>query len=381
MQDVIVVGAGPAGTLAARTLASKGYDVLVMEDHKVPGQPQHCTGLITEETLMMSGVKPDILNTFHAAEFVFPNGKSLVVRSDKVKAIVVDRMDMDMKMAEAAAKAGARFAYSTKYESHSVKDYVYVDTANATYKSRMLIGADGASSKVAMTLGDNRPKEYIRGIQADIDKRLDDQDTFKIIVGSNVAPGFFAWQIPCGDFTRVGLCMNWDAGLPSEYLSQMLIDKGWHNKVLRVFSGKIPLGGRPFITGDRCVLAGDAAGFVKPLSGGGLYPGFKANEHLDRVVSSCLNTDTLMSKDLAEYQRACNNDFMKELNRSYQIRRRYKNLTDDGLNSVYDYIMKNNMLSTLDNLDVDHPSDVMWKVIMRPKALISSIPIYLRTLK
>ncbi len=381
MQDVIVVGAGPTGTLAARSMASKGYDVLVMENHKVPGLPQHCAGLITEETLKMTGVKPHIFGTFHGAEFIFPNGKSIIVRSDKVKALAVDRVDMDMKMAEAAARAGARFSYSTKYVSHTLKDCVYVDTENATYKARAIIGADGASSAVAMSMGENRPKEFVRGIQADIDMVMDDQDTFKVMVGNNVAPGFFAWQIPCGDFTRIGVCCSWEAGVPSDYLTQILIDKGVHNKVLRVFSGKIPLGGRPFLCGDRCLLTGDAAGFVKPLSGGGLYPGMKANEHLVKVLSNCLDSDTLTSKDLSEYTRECNNDFIKELNRSYGIRRKFKRLTDDGLNSIYDYIMKNDMVPALNDLDIDHPSDAMKVVMSSPKAVLSGIPIYLRTLR
>ena len=381
MQDVVVVGAGPAGTLAARMLANRNYDVLVMENHKVPGLPQHCTGLISEETLRMSGVKPDIFNTFHAAEFVFPNGKSIVVRSSNTKAVVVDRADLDMKMAEAAADAGARFAYSTKYSSHEVKDSVFVDTDNATYKARMLIGADGASSSVALTLGENRPKEYVRGIQVDVDREMDDQDTFKVFLGNDIAPGFFAWQIPCGDFTRIGLCTSWDAGLPSEYLSRFLIDRGLQGKVSKVYSGKIPLGGRPFLCGDRCMLAGDAAGFVKPLSGGGLYPAFKANEHLVRVLSACLDANTLTSKDLSEYTRACNSDFLKELNHAYGFRRKFKKLSDDNFNRIYDYIMKYNLVPTLNELDIDHPANALRKVLSNPKAIFSGIPLYMRTLR
>jgi flavin-dependent dehydrogenase len=58
MHDIIVVGAGPAGSLAARRLAEKKYEVLVLEEHESPGVPQHCTGLVSEETLKMSGVMP-----------------------------------------------------------------------------------------------------------------------------------------------------------------------------------------------------------------------------------------------------------------------------------------------------------------------------------
>jgi geranylgeranyl reductase family protein len=381
MHDVIVVGAGPAGSLAARSLAEKGYDVLVLENHSVPGLPQHCTGLISEETIAMSGVKPNIINTLYGAEFVFPNGKSFTVRSEKPKGYIVDRADLDRKMADAAKQAGAVFSFSDRYVSHTIKDAVFVDTENATYKSKAIIGADGVNSVVSMTMGENRPKEYVRGIQADVDMRMDNQDVFKVFVGNTVAPGFFAWQIPCGDFTRIGLCISGATESPSEYLSQRLIEMGVHDKVLKVYSGKIPLGGRPFVCGDRCMLIGDAAGHVKPLSGGGLYPAFRANSHLVKVLSSCLDANTLTSKDLTEYSKLCNADFGKELDLAYMARKKFKRMTDNDLNKGYDYVMKNNLVPVLNDMEIDHPTEVVKKVLKRPKALIKAVPLYLRTLR
>ncbi len=381
MQDVIVVGAGPAGSLAARSLADKGYSVLILENHEVSGLPQHCTGLISEETMNASGVKPEVLNTLHKVEFVFPDGRSFTLSSSKSKGVIVDRVDLDQKMAEAAADAGASFSYADKYVSHTVKDAVFVDTDKATYKARSIIGADGASSAVAMTLGDNRPKEYVRGIQADVDYRMEDQDTFRVLVGNDIAPGFFAWQIPCGDFTRIGLCTSKGSAPPSEYLSQMLINLGVHKKIKKVFSGKIPLGGRQFVCGDRCILTGDAAGFVKPLSGGGLYPIVRANPHLVDVLSTGLETEAMTTKDLTEYARRCNEDFGKELDRAYSLRKKYTKLSDNDFNKVYDYIMKNNMVPSLNDFDIDHPTRAVRSAVSGPKAILSAIPLYLRTLR
>lgn len=380
MKDTIVVGAGPAGTLAARSMAEKGYDVLVLENHQVAGLPQHCTGLISPETLEMSRVNPDILNTISNAEFVFPNGRSFTVNSKTKKAVIVDRADLDQKMADAAQDAGAVFSYSTRYDSHTVKDAVFVDSDRATFKARSIVGADGASSKVAMTLGDNKPREYVRGIQADVAYRMENQDTMKIFIGNSVAPGFFLWQIPCGDFTRIGLCTSWNAGSPSEYLTQKLISMNLHDKVQKVYSGKIPLGGRQFVSGDRCLLTGDAAGFVKPMSGGGLYPAFKANQHLVSVLSSCLDAETMASKDMAEYSRRCDEDFGRELDHDYKFRRRYKKMTDRDFNRIYKYVIMNNLAPRLEEIDIDHPLSVVRSAIYGPKVIISGIPIMLRML-
>ena len=381
MHDVIVVGGGAAGSLAARSLAEKKYDVLVLEDHESPGTPMHCSGLISDETIKMSGVRPDILNTLYGAEFIFPSGQSIYLKSTKVKGRVVDRVDLDVKMAEAAMDAGARYSFSDKYLSHTVGDCVTVESDTGTHRAKVIIGADGASSSVAMSLGENRPKEYIRGIQADVSYTMDEQDVFKVYIGNSIAPGFFAWEIPCGSFTRIGLCTSWSIGAPSEYLSKFLIKRGLQNKVMQIYSGKIPLGGRQFVYGDRCLLAGDAAGFVKPLSGGGLYPAFKANEHLINTLMGGLDSDSLFARELAEYEKACSMDFGKDLDRSYSLRKRYKKMSDADFNKVYDYVMKNDLVSIMDDFEIDHPTNLIKEIASRPKAMISALPLMMRTMK
>ncbi len=380
MHDVIVVGAGPAGNVAARALAKKKYNVVVLEEHQSAGTPMHCTGLISDETIKMSGVRPDILNTFYGMDVVFPNGDVITLHSERPKAHIVDRIDLDLRMANAAADAGATYVYGEKYLNHTAKDKVIVETENSTFESKVLVGADGASSKIAMSLGDNMPKEYVRGIQADINYRMDNQELFKVYIGSRVAPGFFAWMIPCGDFTRVGLCTSWSAGPPSEYLSNFLIRRGLQDKVMKVYTGKIPLGVRPYRSSARCLLAGDAAGFVKPISGGGLYPAFKANFHLVNTISTALDTDTFFDRNMAEYDVACNGDFIKELDRAYSLRKRYVRLSDADMNKVHDYIIKNDLIGTLSEIEIDHPGEMVKRILAKPKAVLSALPFLVRSM-
>jgi geranylgeranyl reductase family protein len=381
MHDAIIVGGGPAGSLAAKDLAKRGMDVLVLEEHESVGVPQHCTGLITENTIHMSGVRPDILNTLYGAEVVFPNGQTITVRSDKPKAKIVSRVDLDVRMAEAAMDAGATFSFSDKYESHKVDPGVMVHSTTGVHEAKVIIGADGASSKVAMSLGDNKPKEYIRGIQADVKYIMEDQSIFRVFLGNSVAPGFFAWQIPCGTFTRVGLCTSWSAGSPSEYLSDLLIRMGMEDRIIKVYTGKIPIGRRPQIYGDRCLLAGDALAYVKPLSGGGLYPAFKANEHLVRTLEGAIESDMLFSRDLSGYEQACTMDFGKDIDRAYGYRQRYKYLTDSDFNRCCDIIRKNDLIPILEGLDIDHPNDTVKKITKMPKVVISALPLVMRSVR
>ena len=89
MRDVVVVGGGPAGSRSAALLA-RDADVVVLEEHPRSGVPMQCAGLITDDVIELSGVRPDILSTLFGAEVVFPDGTALTVRSNSPKARAVD---------------------------------------------------------------------------------------------------------------------------------------------------------------------------------------------------------------------------------------------------------------------------------------------------
>jgi len=381
MHDVIVVGAGPAGTIAARGLAKKGYDVVVLEEHATPGLPQHCTGLITDETIRMSGVKPDVLNTLYGAEVVFPDGRSLRVRSKKPKGRIVDRVDLEIRMADAALKDGARLSFNDRYESHSVRDGIVLQSSTGRHKSRLLIGADGQASRVAASIGDNDPQEYVRGMQVDVRMRMEEQDIFRMFIGNKVAPGFFAWQIPCGDFTRIGLCTKWSAGPPATYLTDLLIKLGVQDKVDKFYVGKIPLGGRPTTYDDRLLLAGDAAGLVKPISGGGLYPAFKANKHLVDAASSALESDSLFARELSEYERGWKEEIGKSLSFGYSLRKKYVRMSDTDINKAFNLASKPDVLEKLNEINLDNPGETFKEVVKNPKSLFSGIGLIMRSIR
>ncbi len=381
MHDVIVVGGGPSGSLVSRLLAERNYEVQMLEDHAASGEPQHCSGIVSDETIRMSKVEPEIINTIHGLDFTFPNGQSIEVRSDVHKARIIDRMDFDRKMADAAADAGTDILYSDRYSGHRVGDIIHMDSTSGLHRAKALIGADGSSSKVAMSLSENNyPKEYVRGIQADVTYRMDDQEVIKVFFGNKVAPGFFAWMIPCGSFTRVGLCAAWSAGSPAEYLKDMLIRQGLQDKVEKVYAGKIPLGTRPMICDDRCLLIGDAAGFVKPLSGGGLYPGLKSAINASKILSSRLDSDSLFSRDLVEYEKVCRADFGRELDEGYSARKRFKKLSDSDFNKVYDFVTKNDLVPQVRGFEWDHPLSSIHNVMKSPKLILSALPLLMRSL-
>lgn len=362
MHDVVVIGGGPAGSRTAALLA-KDYDVLVIEEHAVSGRPVQCAGIITQRTADLSGVRPEILNRLYGAKVTFPDGSDVTVRSEDEKAILIDRGDLDEKMAGAAMDKGAEYQYNTKYLAHKVcDDRVIIETSEGTVESKMIIGADGHSSKVAMSIPDNGPKEYVRGIEYDVESRMDEQDLVGIRIGSKVAPGLFTWEVPFGDFTRVGLCTSWSAGPPSEYLKTLMKISGLEGKrIVAKYSGKVPIGGRKASFGDHMLLIGDAAGQVKPVSAGGLYPAFSCAPILRDAVDEAFRSGDFSEKGLAVYEKRWGKEIGRELDRSYRLRKIYVKFTDDDMNDMSRYLGKEKANAILNGVDIDNPSGFALK--------------------
>ena len=380
MHDIVVIGGGPAGTISAGLLA-KDHDVVVVENHDVSGTPTQCAGLITQDVIDMSGVAPDILNRIYGANVFFPNGNVLEVRSKSAKAVLIDREDLDRKLAEKAVDSGADILYGKSYEGHRVlQNGVSATVDGEEIMAKIMVGADGQGSKTAMSIPGNGPKEYIYGIQADIRGRKEESDIMDLRIGSEFAPGFFSWEIPFGDFTRIGLCVS-EAGSPNDYLKRLLKKTSLQDsEIIRKYSGKIPLGGRKRTFGDRLVLIGDAAGQVKPISGGGLYPIMKAAPHLKDTVSNALSSGNVSARALSSYEKAWKSEIGKELSRGYRIRKMYNKLTDDDYNKVYDILERENIKKILNDISIDEPSGVAPFILKNPRAAVSFLPMILKAL-
>lgn len=376
MIDVAVSGGGPAGSACAALLA-RDHDVVVLEEHPSVGRPMQCAGLISDASVKLSGVSPEVYSVFHGARVHFPGGDSVAISSDAPLACSVDREGFDRRMADRALDAGAEFRTGVRLESYHVSDRVRLETSAGPVESRLLVGADGHSSATAAGLG-VRPPEFIRGIQADVRVRADDQDSFVMRLGSRYAPGFFTWEIPCGDFTRVGLCTSWSAGPPAPYLRRLLSDLGWEGRTDGMHSGKIPIGRMQRMSGDRVMLVGDAASQVKPVSGGGIHPILSAAPILAGVASSALDSDDLGARRLGEYDRIWNSGPGRELRRGMRLRRAYLRMDDGDLDRAGAYASREDVREVLGSIDIDGPTEVVRRLLSRPSTALRGVWTLLR---
>ncbi|MDR1404853.1 MAG: NAD(P)/FAD-dependent oxidoreductase [Candidatus Methanoplasma sp.] len=382
MRDAVVVGGGPAGTITAGLL-SDGRDVLVIEEHASSGLPVQCAGILTEEAIRMCGVKPDILGKITGADVIFPSGGRFEVRSDCIKALLIDRADLDRKLAERAIDRGAEIKYGTRYVSHKVSGTeVSVSTDSGDISSKLIVGADGHSSRIAMSVGRNLPREYVYGMGADVRYRSGRDNIMTLRIGSEYAPGFFSWEIPFGDMMRVGLCIKAGTGSnPNEYLKKLLRVSGIKDcDIISRYSGKIPLGGRRRSYGDRTLLIGDAAGQVKPISGGGLYPICMAAPILRDTAEESLLTDRTSSRFLSRYEEGWKRKIGRELSRGYRIRKIYTGLSDRDLDRVSEIISDDEIRPMLNGIDLDNPSAVAAPIVRSPRVCMRLLPLMIRAI-
>ena len=365
MPDIVVVGGGPAGSMSAAMLA-KAHDVVVLEDHNVSGTPLQCTGLVSPDVVKMSGVNPTVLNSFSKLNVHFPDGFIYPVDCKSERAVLLDRSGLDRLLAEKAMDAGAEFRYSDRCISCKVsKDSVTTVTESGKeYDSQIVIGADGHNSMVRRMVCSEPPRMQVRGIQLDVKHTFDDQDAIDVWLGSNIAPGFFAWTVPYEDTVRIGLCTEWSCGIPADFLQTFLRKAGLsESKVIQRSSGKVPIGLQSRTYSDRLLLLGDSAGQVKPISGGGLYPMMASAPYLAQVVEGAFSENDFSARYLSRYQKLWKKEIGSELKHGFTLRRMYNNLRDDeldGIRRVIDTPFVHDLASTA---TIDNPSSMVLKAL------------------
>ncbi len=365
----MVVGGGPAGSTAARLLA-KDHEVILAEEHTSPGEPMHCAGLVTERGVPRFA-EHSILGTVRGVRFHSPLGHVLTLEAKGSRACVVDRRQFDSILFHRAVDSGV----SPLVDAHvrAILDFGTGTKAEIRFEGQLrqvtagvVIGADGHRSICRRSARLPPPKHMLSGIQVDLKDVDVDPDFVEVYFGRGVAPGFFAWAIPAGDRTRVGLC-TWDAeNPPAVYLKKLLSRREFaRSKKVSTASGRIPIGPGKSAVSGRIVLAGDAACHAKPLSGGGVYTAVKGGELCGKAASDFL----MGSARLDSYDRMWRDEFGKELSRAFRVRKVFLNLTDKKLDKALHIFGEPKVRALLEQHgDIDYPASLSSAVLkLAPK--------------
>ena len=275
MHDLAIVGGGPAGLLTARRCAEAGLDVVVFEEHADIGAPTHCTGIVSLATTTLAKISDDIiLNRLQVARLVSPGGATCEVRwaaSGSEEILVVDRTQFDRGLADQARRAGA--VMRADAIEVSAGD-VTLDAGGVAVAARACVLACGVSYRLHRQLGFALPAQIVHTAQIEVD--AEPTETVELYFGRDVAPDGFVWAVPIRRGDRPGLKLGALArGDAGACLSRFLARPGASAR-LRSVPGRmirrlLPLEPAPQTAGDRVLLVGDAGGFTKPTTGGGIY--------------------------------------------------------------------------------------------------------------
>jgi digeranylgeranylglycerophospholipid reductase len=362
LQDVLVVGGGPIGSYIAHRLAGMGYGVAVLERKDRLGGKVCCTGIISPECLNSFAIDNSTVSSqANSARVYSPSGKLIRLWRPENQAYIIDRASLDLSMVNLARAAGADYSLNCLVEDIEVKsDRVVVaankNGSNINIEARMVVIATGFGSGLVERLGFGRAGDFVIGAQAEVE--TSEIDEIEVYLGREVAPGFFAWLVPVNQKkAMVGLLSRRNPDFYLRKLISSLIEQG------KIVSGEVKPGYRGITLkpprktySQRLIIVGDAAGQVKPTTGGGIYFGLLCAEIAARNLNQALDKNDLSAKGLAGYEREWKKKIRSELKICYLARKLYENLKDEQVDRIFDIVRDNGIDETLleeDNLSFD----------------------------
>jgi flavin-dependent dehydrogenase len=301
--DVVIVGAGLAGLQCARELAERGFQVLLADRKPALDQSIHTTGIFVRRTLEDFSLPDDCLGPpVRDVRLYSPARRSMNLSSPHDEFRVGRMGRLYQRFLNNCRNAGVEWMPATGYGGFStVKNELVVRLDGPSFsrwvRTRYLVGADGANSRVGRDLGLDVNREWIVGVEEVLaDVPLQGPPRFHCFLDPRLAPGYLAWVVQDGEEVHVGVggyAAQFDpVRALKEFRSSLtnIIDLS-NGRLLERRGGRIPVGGvLRRIANDRGLVVGDAAGAVSPLTAGGLDPCMRLSTFAARVIANHLET-------------------------------------------------------------------------------------------
>jgi len=353
--DVVVIGAGPAGSVAARFAAENGASVLILERDREPGIPVRCA-----EGVSHNGIKPFIeidkrwiANKIDVAKLHSPNGEEAFMYNNGT-GYVLERRIFDTALCELACEKGAELltkadAFGLTWNGDNITGvkFKYFDEIQEV-KCDIVIGADGIESRVGRWAGiDTKLKledldtcvQYTM-TNIDVDKTCCD-----FYFGNEVSPGGYVWIFPkSAKSANVGIGISGHLSHqkgPKEYLDEFVQKKFPNGSIIYTVYGGVPTAKTlKEIVKDNVMIVGDAARQVNPITGGGIVQGMIGGSIAGKVAAEAVKGEDFTKKFLKTYR----NEWDKRLGNNqkvhYSLKEKFFKMPDEKFNKIVE-ICKN----------------------------------------
>ena len=342
MHDVAIVGGGPAGLYAGARLAAAGFHTTLLEEHAAVGEPVHCTGVLAAEAFDEFTLSHcSMLNDLMTARFWSPSGNQVTYSSGRVEAVVVDRRTFDQDLSTAAKHSGLVIQEGARATALQIdRKGVTVRTATGPVRARMVILACGANYALHRQVGLGMPRMFLHTAQIELPARhLGDVE---LHFGSAVAPKGFGWVVPvirgAQHCARVGVMCDNDA---PRYFDRVVTRVGdrWgidDSARLRPRQKILPLAPLSRTYGDRLLAIGDAAGLVKPTTGGGIYYSLVSAALAADVLCDALPRNDLSAERLAPYECHWRQRLSREFQAQLKLRLVAHRMNDADIEALFE---------------------------------------------
>jgi len=388
--DIIVVGGGPCGSLAALTAAKKGARVTVFEEHPAIGAPSHCAGHLSLSGLKRLGLTlPSSLieNTFKSAIFISPCGRRFSVHFPFPVTCAVNRELFDQHLAKMASDIDVQYSLNSRVESlireQTTAKGVIVSKHNKTEKilSQIVIDAEGVTSKILKNteLKPFNSKMLMKAVSAEIENVKDvENDRVEVYLGNRIANGFYAWLIPKKDgIAKIGLATN--QGNPRQYLERFMNNnkvskaKFRGSKIVRLTYHSIPLGGPISKTYAHGFLAvGDVASQVKPTTGGGVIMGLTCARIAGEVAGRATKEGCCSANFLKQYEAKWKQELGFDMKAMLFVRKLLNRLSDREIDKLFSAAAKLHLDEALIHVkNLDFQGIEAARLAVRPSALFT----------
>ena len=354
--DVLVIGAGPAGSAAAKHAALGGASVILIDKKSEIGTPKRCAEGIYDHGLKWLEIEVDsqwAVQRINGGTIIAPDKTRLTLDETILpeKGYIIERKVFDKYMAMDAARAGAKIMVKTLAKS-VMKDQ---DSEGSFYiveceqmgdlieiKARIVIAADGPESRIAKAFGINsttKPKHMMSGVQYEmVGVNCERMDLIELHLGA-FAGGGYAWVFPKGDdIANVGIAISSTSEKPAiEYLNEFIESYPPLNnaKAVELNVGGDPIGGLiDRIYADNFLVCGDAAGQVDPITGGGIILGMLGGKTAGQVAARVVRDKDYSAERLREYDILYDEYTQGAIPKLAIARDVYLSLSDEDLNKI-----------------------------------------------
>ncbi|MGP8011446.1 MAG: NAD(P)/FAD-dependent oxidoreductase [Halobacteriota archaeon] len=360
--DVIVVGAGPAGSVAALNAAADS-DVLLIEKRPEIGAPVRCAEAVplvetpfVFHTSFEKYVKPDkkwVASEVKGVRATAPDGTIVEVSGEMFGkgdplGIVLERKLFDRQLAKDAARSGAHVAVRTRATGLILEDGavrgVKLSRLGEGFdvRAKLVIGADGVESQVGRWAGINTTLK-LKDIESCAQYHMQNvelmDNTLDFYFGSS-APSGYAWAFPKGDGAgNIGLGVlgsKLSGKRPLAYLDEFVAQRFPDGKPVELMLGACPVSGAlSHIVGNGLMLVGDAAHHTEPITGGGIMAALQSGTIAGQVANKAVRQNDSSVRVLREYETEWNRSFGKARERTYKVKEFVVNLSDDEINRIF----------------------------------------------